>query len=391
MFSHVTSFFKKKEDCTNFYKMGRILGQGSFATVRLCTCKADGTKWAIKIIKRKSLAQEDEAAILTEIKILQTVDHPNIVRLKEVYDSKSQMFIVMEVMYGGELFDRIVHKEHYTEQEAKQAFKHIIAAVGYCHDMDVVHRDLKPENLLYDSVADNAVLKLADFGLAQLLKPNEMMYSTCGTPVYVAPEILRSGRGGMGYGKEVDMWSVGIILYIILCGFPPFYDEDHVRLFAAIQKGQFDFPSPYWDNVSEDAKDLIKNLLIVDPSKRLTASQTVQHIWVSQPDTCVTELPFFNENMKQFNARRRLRHAIRAVQILHRMHTKGFDESSNDVTSATSGIGIEGGDKLQPCVRQASIEEEGEEEDVQEVVVVAAPGELQEETKETMKEIPYVD
>eukprot|EP00607_Mallomonas_marina_P007177 CAMPEP_0182416346 /NCGR_PEP_ID=MMETSP1167-20130531/614_1 /TAXON_ID=2988 /ORGANISM="Mallomonas Sp, Strain CCMP3275" /LENGTH=286 /DNA_ID=CAMNT_0024589019 /DNA_START=485 /DNA_END=1345 /DNA_ORIENTATION=+ len=236
----------------------------------------------------------------------------------------------MEVMYGGELFDRIVQKEFYSEMEAKKAFRQILAAVKYCHENEVVHRDLKPENLLYATEADDSALKLADFGLAHMMKSNEMMHSSCGTPAYVAPEILRSGRGGHGYGKEVDMWSLGVILYILLCGFPPFYDEDHIRLFAQIQKGMFDFPSPYWDNVSELAKDLIRQLLIIDPHGRLTAQQAEAHKWMmTDSEGSSNALPFFAENMRAYNARRRLRHAIRAVQILHRLNAKAFEKKSD--------------------------------------------------------------
>jgi len=324
----IHTFFKRREECERFYKLGRILGQGSFATVRLGVCKADGTKWAVKIIKRGSLAPEDEESLATEITILQRVNHPNIVHLKEVYDCKSNVYLVMEIMLGGELFDRIVHKEHYSEQEAKSAFKQIVNSVSYCHDINIVHRDLKPENLLYASVADDAPLKLADFGLAYLMKRDELMHSSCGTPGYVAPEILKSGRGGSGYGKEVDMWSIGVILYILLCGFPPFYDEDNVRLFASIQKGKFDFPAPYWDNVSSEAMDLIKKLLVVDPKVRFTAQQTLSHTWLQRQGGSSIHLSHFAGNMKAYNARRRLRHAIRTVQFLQMIH--GFSKQIDD-------------------------------------------------------------
>lgn len=315
-------FFKKKEEIEKYYKLGRVLGQGSFATVKIGTCKSDQSKWAIKIIKRASLAPEDEESLSTEITILQRVNHPNIVHLKEVYECKLCVYLVMEVMVGGELFDRIVNKEHYSETEARDAFRQIMASVKYIHDLNIVHRDLKPENLLYSSNADDAVLKLADFGLAYLLKNQEMMHSSCGTPGYVAPEVLKSGKGGAGYGKEVDMWSVGVILYILLCGFPPFYDEDNVRLFAAIQLGKFDFPTPYWDGVSEAAMDLIKNLLVVDITKRYSADQALQHLWMTG-ETSNTALPHFKENLGRYNARRRLRKAIRAVQLVKRMNVLG--------------------------------------------------------------------
>jgi calcium/calmodulin-dependent protein kinase I len=155
-------------------------------------------------------------------------------------------------------------------------------------------------------------LKLADFGLAQLIQPSEMMHATCGTPSYVAPEVL-SKDSKKGYGKEVDMWSIGVILYILLCGFPPFYDEDNSILFSAIRKGEYDFPTPYWDSVSEEAKDLVSKLLVVDPAMRLTAQQTLIHPWLKSTSDVV--LPHFASNMKSFNARRRMRGAMRVIQM----------------------------------------------------------------------------
>lgn len=292
--------------------MGRVLGQGSFATVKLATCKADNTKWAIKVIKRSCLAPEDEQALATEVAIMERVKHPNVISLKEVFDCPTHMYMVMEIMSGGELFDRIVQKEHYSELEAKEALRQIVSAIGYCHDMGIVHRDLKPENLLYTSPSPDAALKLADFGLAQLLKPNELMHSACGTPGYVAPEVLRNDSSG--YGKEVDMWSIGVILYILICGFPPFYDEDNAKLFVSIQKGEYDYPSPYWDSVSPEVTDLIDKLLVLDPGLRLTAAQTLEHPWLTASSQSAP-LPHFAPNMKAFNARRRMRGAMRVIQL----------------------------------------------------------------------------
>lgn len=306
------SQFKRNEECEKYYKLGRVLGQGSFATVRLATNKSDGSKWAIKVIKRASLAPDDEAALATEISIMERAVHPNIIRLKEVFDTPNHVYLVMEVMTGGELFDRIVEKEHYTEKEAKKALVEVVDAILYCHDRGIVHRDLKPENLLYSTAREDANLKLADFGLAQLIQPSEMMHATCGTPSYVAPEVL-SKDPTKGYGKEVDMWSIGVILYILLCGFPPFYDEDNSVLFNAIRKGEFDYPSPYWDSVSDEAKDLVNKLLVVNPADRLTAQQTLNHPWLKS--TTNSELPYFVANMKSFNARRRMRGAMRVIQM----------------------------------------------------------------------------
>ncbi|CAM9578996.1 unnamed protein product, partial [Phaeothamnion confervicola] len=218
----------RKDPCQKYYSLTRSLGQGSFATVKLAICKSDNSKWAVKVIKKTSLTAEDEEALQSEVDILQRLDHPNVVKLKEVFDCNQNFYMVMELCTGGELFDRIVSKEHYTENEARNCIKNIVAAIRYCHENNIVHRDLKPENLLYsDHDESKAVLKLADFGLAKLLNDETLMHTACGTPGYVAPEILK----GEGYGKAVDMWSIGVISYILLCGFPPFYDESNqVRL-----------------------------------------------------------------------------------------------------------------------------------------------------------------
>jgi calcium/calmodulin-dependent protein kinase I len=189
----------KEGEIERQYKFGRTLGSGTFATVKQATCLADGTKWAVKVIKKSALTAEDEESLKMEIQILELTHHPNIVSVKEVFYSKQYVYLVMDIMTGGELFDRIVNKDHYAEHEAKQALREICIAIKYCHDKGIVHRDLKPENILYESPAEDSALKLADFGLATMLKPNQLMNVACGTPGYVAPEILR----GANYGKEV--------------------------------------------------------------------------------------------------------------------------------------------------------------------------------------------
>jgi calcium/calmodulin-dependent protein kinase I len=250
---------------------------GSFATVKSAVSKADGSHWAVKCIDKASLSAEDEEARRVEVEVLQMVQHENIVRLKEVFDCQKTFYMVMEEMSGGELFDRIVEKEKYSEKEASSVIKKLANALKYCHDMGIAHRDLKPENLLYQSTEPDSEIKIADFGLAKLVKGDSLMQTACGTPGYVAPEILESRP----YGSEVDMWSLGVIMYILLCGFPPFYDENNAALFASIKRGIFDFPSPYWDGISDVAKDLICRLLVVDPKKRYTAEQVLNHSWVS--------------------------------------------------------------------------------------------------------------
>jgi calcium/calmodulin-dependent protein kinase I len=244
------------EDIKQTYKLGRMLGKGGYAIVKKGKCFADGKEHAVKIIRRDTLSKQDLKNLSIEIELIQRLNHEHIVSTKEIFAPADEPFvyIVMELMAGGELFDRIVEKECYSEEETQKAFADILKAMKFLHDEGIVHRDLKPENLLYNTKADDAVLKLADFGLAHLIKEGQLLQSACGTPCYVAPEILAK----QGYGKEVDMWSLGVILYILLSGCPPFYQEENSELFAAILAGDYTFPSPDWDDISENAIDLGK-------------------------------------------------------------------------------------------------------------------------------------
>lgn len=306
--------FFKKDECTKFYKFGKTLGTGSFATVKAATKKDDQSRWAVKCIKKESLAPEDEQALQDEVSILQQVSHPNIVRLHEVFDCPKTFYMVMEVMSGGELFDRIVEKEKYTEEDARVLVQKMAQAIKYCHDMGIVHRDLKPENLLFQDETEESEIKIADFGLAKLVTSENMMETACGTPGYVAPEILSD----MPYGKEVDLWSIGVITYILLCGFPPFFDDNNAALFTAIKQGKYDYPSPYWDSVSDGAKALIDKLLVVDPAKRYTADDVLADPWVTgtQNDT---GLGGVQDELRRFNARRKFRAGILTAKLVRAM------------------------------------------------------------------------
>lgn len=306
------SFFKK-DDCNKHYKFGKVLGSGSFATVKLAEHRTEGSKWAVKCIEKGSLSKEDADALEIEVDVLGKVKHPNIVELKEIFDCPKVFYLVMELMEGGELFDRIVEKEHYTEKEAQLVVTDLAHALDYCHEMNVVHRDLKPENLLYKSKSADAKIKIADFGLAKLLSDESMMMKTaCGTPGYVAPEILES----KAYNSKVDMWSLGVILYILLCGFPPFYDDNNAKLFAQIKSGRFSYPKEYWKNVSDDAKDLINNLLVVDPAKRLDAKGVLNHKWI-KGEASTEALDGAKEEIKKYQAKKRLKAGMKKVAVVN--------------------------------------------------------------------------
>ncbi|GAB9470196.1 hypothetical protein Gpo141_00007448 [Globisporangium polare] len=260
------------------YKIGRVIGEGNFSVVKECARKSDGTKFAVKCINKNALNPKDRSNLVQEINILKELDHPNIIKLYDVYDEDAVMcYLVMEYAVGGELFDRIIAKEYYTEAEAKKVVKVVAKVLAYCHSEGVTHRDLKPENLLYSNETESAAIKIADFGFAKLVTAETNMSTMCGTPGYYAPEIVRK----QPYDNKCDIWSLGVITYILLCGFPPFYDENQVEEMRKILHGDFEFVEPYFDGVSSQAKDLIRKMLVVDPEKRLSAKTVLAHPWFS--------------------------------------------------------------------------------------------------------------
>lgn len=318
------SFFRT-DPCNQHYTMTRVLGQGSFATVKRAKCKKDQSDWAVKIISKKALGQEDVDLLQKEVSIMEDLSrlrHPNIVRLREVFDCKDYFYMVMELCTGGEVFDRIVEKENYSETEARVAVRQVVEAIKVCHDHGIVHRDLKPENLLYVS-SESDMIKLADFGLANILDATTALLTACGTPGYVAPEVIKN----RGYSKSVDLWSIGIILYILLCGFPPFYDENQAVLFGKIQTCDYAFTRPFWDKVSDGAKSLVSRLLVIDPHGRATAEQVLSDPWM----TCNKEmapLEGFRQNMVAYNAKRKFKASITKLQVVARLSMKSSGGST---------------------------------------------------------------
>jgi calcium/calmodulin-dependent protein kinase I len=309
-----------KDECEKHYLFKRTLGEGSFATVRLAVSKKNNSKWAIKCIDRQALKPGDETVLESEVRVMKAIDHPNIIKLHAVYDCPKTFYMVMELCTGGELFDRIVEKSFYTEMEAKNCFRQLAEAIKYCHQHHIVHRDLKPENLIYASPDDDAVLKLADFGLAQIVEDETMMRAACGTPGYVAPEIVKS----IPYNSKVDVWSCGVILYILLCGFPPFYEDSTQLLFRKIQRAEFDYPSPFWDETSEEAKDLINHMLVVDPEERFSIEQVLDHPWMNEhKEEHNQELTHFKASLRKYNYKRKFKAGVMALQVINAMGGPG--------------------------------------------------------------------
>uniref|UniRef100_A0A8B9CHY2 calcium/calmodulin-dependent protein kinase n=1 Tax=Anser brachyrhynchus TaxID=132585 RepID=A0A8B9CHY2_9AVES len=295
--------------CTRFtdeYQLFEELGKGAFSVVRRCMKITTGQEYAAKIINTKKLSARDHQKLEREARICRLLKHPNIVRLHDSISEEGFHYLVFDLVTGGELFEDIVAREYYSEADASHCIQQILESVNHCHLNGIVHRDLKPENLLLASKSKGAAVKLADFGLAiEVQGEQQAWFGFAGTPGYLSPEVLRKDP----YGKPVDMWACGVILYILLVGYPPFWDEDQHRLYQQIKAGAYDFPSPEWDTVTPEAKDLINKMLTINPAKRITASEALKHPWICQRST-VASMMHRQETvdcLKKFNARRKLK------------------------------------------------------------------------------------
>jgi calcium/calmodulin-dependent protein kinase I len=304
------------------YRLKGVLGTGAFSTVREGFHRVNSDiSYAIKCINRKKLSEEDEAALLDEVAILKEMRHLHIIRLYDFFSEPATYYLVMERMSGGELFDRIVAKAYYSEKEARDTCRIILDAVGYCHAHHVAHRDLKPENLLLLSEDDDSAVKIADFGFAKRVTEHNSLTTQCGTPGYVAPEILE----GTPYDERADMWSVGVILYILLGGYPPFIESTQRDLFRKIRKGDYEFHEEYWGTVSAEAKGLISSLLTVDASLRLTAKQGLENEWITGDDAKLAnrDLDANMKKLRNFNAKRKFRAAVSTVMAANKLNSLG--------------------------------------------------------------------
>ncbi|XP_023813927.1 calcium/calmodulin-dependent protein kinase type II delta chain isoform X10 [Oryzias latipes] len=306
--------------CTRFtdeYQLYEELGKGAFSVVRRCVKLSTGQEYAAKIINTKKLSARDHQKLEREARICRLLKHPNIVRLHDSISEEGFHYLLFDLVTGGELFEDIVAREYYSEADASHCIQQILEAVLHCHQMGVVHRDLKPENLLLASKCKNAAVKLADFGLAiEVQGDQQAWFGFAGTPGYLSPEVLRKEA----YGKPVDIWACGVILYILLVGYPPFWDEDQHKLYQQIKAGAYDFPSPEWDTVTPEAKNLINQMLTINPVKRITAQEALKHPWVCQRSTVASMMHRQEtvECLKKFNARRKLKGAILTTMLVSR-------------------------------------------------------------------------
>uniref|UniRef100_A0A2I3TRJ8 calcium/calmodulin-dependent protein kinase n=1 Tax=Pan troglodytes TaxID=9598 RepID=A0A2I3TRJ8_PANTR len=322
--------------CTRFtddYQLFEELGKGAFSVVRRCVKKTSTQEYAAKIINTKKLSARDHQKLEREARICRLLKHPNIVRLHDSISEEGFHYLVFDLVTGGELFEDIVAREYYSEADASHCIHQILESVNHIHQHDIVHRDLKPENLLLASKCKGAAVKLADFGLAiEVQGEQQAWFGFAGTPGYLSPEVLRKDP----YGKPVDIWACGVILYILLVGYPPFWDEDQHKLYQQIKAGAYDFPSPEWDTVTPEAKNLINQMLTINPAKRITADQALKHPWVCQRSTVASMMHRQEtvECLRKFNARRKLKVSVvsRLPASLTSCLAPGSTESCNTTT-----------------------------------------------------------
>ncbi|XP_044069378.1 calcium/calmodulin-dependent protein kinase type II subunit gamma isoform X13 [Siniperca chuatsi] len=325
---------------TDEYQLYEELGKGAFSVVRRCVKKSTGQEYAAKIINTKKLSARDHQKLEREARICRLLKHPNIVRLHESISEEGFHYLVFDLVTGGELFEDIVAREYYSEADASHCINQILESVSHIHQHDIVHRDLKPENLLLASKMKGAAVKLADFGLAiEVQGDQQAWFGFAGTPGYLSPEVLRKDP----YGKPVDIWACGVILYILLVGYPPFWDEDQHKLYQQIKAGAYDFPSPEWDTVTPEAKNLINQMLTINPAKRITADQALKHPWVCQRSTVASMMHRQEtvECLRKFNARRKLKGAILTTMLVSRNFSVGRQHTSPAATTSTAAMAQE--------------------------------------------------
>ncbi|XP_071258526.1 calcium/calmodulin-dependent protein kinase (CaM kinase) II beta 1 isoform X7 [Salvelinus alpinus] len=341
--------------CTRFtdeFQLYEELGKGAFSVVRRCVKLCTGQEYAAKIINTKKLSARDHQKLEREARICRLLKHSNIVRLHDSISEEGFHYLLFDLVTGGELFEDIVAREYYSEADASHCIQQILEAVLHCHQMGVVHRDLKPENLLLASKCKNAAVKLADFGLAiEVQGDQQAWFGFAGTPGYLSPEVLRKEA----YGKPVDIWACGVILYILLVGYPPFWDEDQHKLYQQIKAGAYDFPSPEWDTVTPEAKNLINQMLTINPAKRITAQEALKHPWVCQRSTVASMMHRQEtvECLKKFNARRKLKGAVLTAMLVSRNFSVGCRSTAPISITAAAAAASAGAGSTTGLVEQA--------------------------------------
>ncbi|KAM6980637.1 serine/threonine-protein kinase 33, partial [Aplochiton taeniatus] len=291
-------------DLQQIYTFGRKLGQGSFGVVCEATHNESKTKWAIKKVNKEKAGSSGVKLLEREVSILKRVEHEHIIHLEEVFETPKRMYLVTELCEGGELKELLQNKKRFTEEETRHIIRSLAEAIVYLHKKDIVHRDLKLENILVKSYhhgddKDVISIKVTDFGLSVKkggVGSENMLKATCGTPIYMAPEVINAHE----YSQQCDVWSIGVIMYMLLCGEPPFISSSEEKLFEMIKKGDLTFTGPVWDSISDAAKKALSCLLKVDPAHRITANELLDHPWITGDTSTLAPPTNVLEMMRMF-------------------------------------------------------------------------------------------
>ncbi|KAJ3391187.1 hypothetical protein HDU84_006401 [Entophlyctis sp. JEL0112] len=304
------------------YTTTKRLGQGSFASVYLAVRKSDQQEFAVKIIDKASIS---EFELRSEISILIKIQHPNLIGLEDYFETPLKVYLVMQLATGGELFDLIEQRGFFSEKDAASIIFQILSGIEYLHALGIAHRDLKPENILLKDQNPNSLVAITDFGLSKMAGNDHFLHTVCGSPVYVSPEVLKKTPG---HGRPVDMWAVGVITYVLLVGYTPFWGESQADLFEAIKTGDYQFEPEYWDSISANAKDFISKLLVLNPDGRLTASEALKHEWLATTvDSDI--LPTIKKNFKK----NKFKSAAQAILLAQKMAHIERSNSQNKVVN----------------------------------------------------------
>ncbi|XP_059384366.1 calcium/calmodulin-dependent protein kinase type 1D-like isoform X4 [Carassius carassius] len=303
---------KSTDNIQDVFEFMEVLGSGAFSEVFMVKERKTGKLFALKCVKKKN---KRDVNLENEIAVLRKIKHDNVVCLEDFYESRTHYYLVMQLVSGGELFDRILDRGMYSEADASLVIRQVLEAVSYLHKNGIVHRDLKPENLLYYSPDESSKIMVSDFGLSKM-EEKGIMSTACGTPGYVAPEVLAQKP----YSKAIDCWSIGVITYILLCGYPPFYEETETRLFSKIMKAQYEFDSPFWDDISESAKDFIRNMMQKNPKMRYDTEQALRHPWIIGKTARSQDIYHsVSEQIQKNFAKSKWKQAFNATVAIHHM------------------------------------------------------------------------
>jgi len=312
------------------YRIGKMLGSGAFGEVRVCVHRESGAQRAVKVLRKANMDEDEKRMFFNEINILKDLDHPNILKMYEFFEDEKRYYIVTDICKGGELFDEIVSRGKFSEQDASMLMKQVLSCINYCHQNHIVHRDLKPENILLEQNKEFDQIKIIDFGTSLIIEDGKKLDEKLGTPYYIAPEVLAKN-----YGSKCDIWSCGVITFIVLSGIPPFNGSSDQEIMKKVKAGKFSFSDPVWNSMSDMAKDFITQLLIKDQNKRPTANEALQHPWIQQANQ-LTKTSVSSDvamsaltNLQNFNAKSKLKqatYAFIASQLLSKQEKEQIDK-----------------------------------------------------------------